>query len=358
MARERHQYEVESMSESSTDTENDLIHRQHHWIRHRSHEPRSRVLNRRARRTTQYFPPPIVINTLGSSSATPVAGPELQLMEDTDLTSPSRGRPIYVGVVNIGDGQRAQGEPISSAKSEPPTRKWSNLDARASANALAILNTRGRSNSDHSHHRHHHYCSRHSSPDKAPDMPHIPPKNEEAKWTLAEEREKQYHDKELKNAAVQAYIQKQIEDEKERQRIIEEARRRERDEEEKKKAELETKKRLWEAEILAKKQADEEAKKKKEQDIEQAVRDRMAKAGYHMEDIEKVVEGKEVHYCHEHHEPHPCRICISKTTATTSVTRNLFGCKVRRDLICTETLRDFGLLYDDDPVSLFTYTIV
>lgn len=115
---------------------------------------------------------------------------------------------------------------------------------------------------------------------------------------------------------------------------------------------MERKKKEWEAELLAKKRADEEARKKKEQEIEQAVRDCMAEAGYHNEDIEKVVEGKEVHYCHEHHQPHPCRICISKTTVDTSVTRNLFGCKVRRDLICTETLRGFGLLYDDDPVSL------
>jgi hypothetical protein len=183
-------------------------------------------------------------------------------------------------------------------------------------------------------------------------MPHIPPNKEEAIWTRAEEREKQDHDKELKDAAVQAYKLKQIEEEKERKRIIDEARRRERDEEEKEKAALERKKKEWEAEVLAKKQADEEARKKKEKEIEQAVRDRMAKAGYHNEDIENVIEGKEVHYCYEHHQPHPCRICISKTTVDTSVTRNLFGYKVRRDLICTETLRDFGLLYDDDPVSL------
>jgi hypothetical protein len=183
-------------------------------------------------------------------------------------------------------------------------------------------------------------------------MPHIPPKDEEAKLTRADDREKQDHDKELKNAAVQAYIQKQIEDEKERKRIIDEARRRERDEEEKERAVLESKKKEWAAELLTKKQADEQARKKKEQEIEQAVRDRMAKAGYHNEDIEKVVEGKEVHYCREHHQPHPCSICISKTTVDTFVPRNLFGYKVRRDLICTETLRDFGLLYDDDPVSL------
>jgi hypothetical protein len=107
MARERHQYEVESISESSTDAENDLIHRQHHWTRHRSREPRARGLNRRTPHTAQSFPRPIVFNPLGSSSVIPVAGPALQLVEDTDFTSPSRGRPIYVGVVNIGDGQRA-----------------------------------------------------------------------------------------------------------------------------------------------------------------------------------------------------------------------------------------------------------
>jgi hypothetical protein len=82
---------------------------------------------------------------------------------------------------------------------------------------------------------------------------------------------------------------------------------------------LERKKKEWEAELLAKKRADEEARKKKKQEIEQAVRDRMAEAGCNNEDIEKVVEGKEVHYCHEHHQPHPCRICISKTTVDMSV---------------------------------------
>ena len=104
--------------------------------------------------------------------------------------------------------------------------------------------------------------------------------------------------------------------------------------------------------MLAKKQADENAIKKEEKEIEQAVKDRMAKSGYHNENIQKVVGRKEVHYCHEHYQPHTCRICISKTTVASSVTRNLFDCKVRRDLIFTETLREFGLVYDDDPESL------
>ena len=146
----------------------------------------------------------------------------------------------------------------------------------------------------------------------------------------------------------------QIAKEKEKQRILNEAR----IEEENKKAALAAKKKEWEAEQAAKKLADAEAKKKKDEEIEQALRDRMAKAGYHNEDIQKVIKGKEVHYCHEHQRPHPCEICISKTTFKESVTKSGFGHKVRKDLICTETLRYFGLLYEHDPVSLYVHFLM
>jgi hypothetical protein len=332
-------------SESSTDTETDLIHRNHHWVRHRANDPRASRLSRNSRRSRQSYPVPIIISPPPPSTSTTsqTATPSLQPTVTASIAPDSRGRPVYVGVVNIGDAQTQS----SSSKSQPPTQQswnWNTVDDRTSANALAICNTGGRANSEHSHHRHHRHCSRHGSP----DLPHIPPKDEEVKLTRADEREKRDHDEQLRKDAIRDYQLDLAEKEREKQRILDQAKL----EEANKKAELEAQKKAWEAEATQKKSEEEAAKKKKGKEIEQELKDRMARAGYHNVDIQKVIEGKGDYYCHEHQRLHPCSLCISKTTVKETVGRNFFGCKVRRDKICTETLRYFGLLYDYDPVSV------
>lgn len=219
------------------------------------------------------------------------------------------------------------------------------IDARSNANALAICNMRGRSHSPHSSHRCH---SRHGS--SPPDMPHIPPKDEEVQLIVAKEQLKRKQEEDLMELAVQKWKSKQIEEAEHEKHIIEDARLREHEKEEIRKAEFKAQRERWAAEELAKKTAAEEAKKKRDKEIEVEVRTRMAKAGYHNEDIEKVVEGKTVHYCHEHHQPHPCSICISTTAISSSVSPKHSYYRIRRDRICTETLRHFGVLFDPDPV--------
>ena len=152
----------------------------------------------------------------------------------------------------------------------------------------------------------------------------------------------------LRKDAIRDYQLELAEKEKEKKRILLEAKHEEAD----KKAELEALKKAWEAEVAKKRLDGEAARKKKDEEIEQALKDRLAKAGYHNAEIQKVVEGKDVHYCLKHQRPHPCRLCVSKMTVEETVGRNYFGCKVRRDKICTETLRYFGLLYENDPVSV------
>ncbi|KAH9203472.1 hypothetical protein DL95DRAFT_529635 [Leptodontidium sp. 2 PMI_412] len=141
----------------------------------------------------------------------------------------------------------------------------------------------------------------------------------------------------------------QKEEEEERKRIIEEARLKEREREEKEKARVEAERKKWAAEEAAKAKREEEAKKKNDKEIEEELRHRMAKAGYHNEDIEAVVEGKKVNYCHEHRQPYPCGLCKTSTTISSTVSPNSSVYKFRRDHICAETLRHYGLLFEPDP---------
>lgn len=368
-------FEVESMSsESSTDNEIDVIHRNHHWVRHGDHDHRAGRLSRRPRPSRRPYPVPITISPPNTSTTSQTASPSLQTPVTASIAPPSRvGRPVYVGVVNIGDSQ-AQSSSSKSQVLTQQSRNWNAVDDRASANAIAICDTGRRAHSEHSHHCRHRCCSRHRST----DQPHIPPKDEEAKLTRADEREKRDNDKQLKRNAIRDYQFELIEKEKERKQILLEAKleaankkaelealkkvweaevAEKKLEEAKKKAELEALKKAWEAEVAKKKLEEEAAKKKREAEFEQELKERMAKVGYHNAEIQKVVEGKDIHYCHEHQRPYPCSICVSKTTVKETVGKNFFGCKVRKDKICTETLRYFGLLYENDPVSVSSCTV-
>jgi hypothetical protein len=52
------------------------------------------------------------------------------------------------------------------------------------------------------------------------------------------------------------------------------------------------------ADLAAAQKKKEDEKKQKEAEIKTALRERMAKAGYHNRDIEATIEAKEMHYCH------------------------------------------------------------
>jgi hypothetical protein len=185
---------------------------------------------------------------------------------------------------------------------------------------MAICNVRGRSLSPH--HHHHHY-----SP--SPHRPHIPPLNEEKDLIRAQIRLEEDKEKAAKKRAVDEWILRKNEEEKGKKEAKEK----------------------WAAEDAAEKKKEEEAKKTKEKEIEDEMRRRMAKAGYHNEDIEAAIAAKKVHYCHEHHLPHPCNICLTvPASPNPSPSRSIYV-KVRRDHVCTETLDYYSLPWRYDPVS-------
>jgi len=78
---------------------------------------------------------------------------------------------------------------------------------------------------------------------------------------------------------------------------------------EKKKKEIEDAKKQWQAEQAKKQKDADDAKKKKDEEIEQEIRRRMAKYGFHNKGIEGTIEGKNEHYCHKHHKSYLCEIC-------------------------------------------------
>jgi hypothetical protein len=203
---------------------------------------------------------------------------------------------------------------------------------------MAICNVRGRSLSPHHHHRHY-------SP--SPHWPHIPPLKEEKDLVRAQIRLEEDKEEAAKKRAVDELIIRQKKEEEEKKRIIRDAML---EDYEKKQREKEAKEK-WVAEEAAKKKKEEEAKKTKEKEIEDEMRRRMAKAGYHNEDIEAAIAAKKVHYCHEHHLPHPCNICSMVLASPNSSPSRSIYVRVRKDHICTETLNYYSLPWRYDPVS-------
>lgn len=154
-----------------------------------------------------------------------------------------------------------------------------------------------------------------------------------------------------KKLAVDEWIIRHNKEEEEKKHIIKDAIREDHDEQEKKKQREKEAKEKWVAEEAARKKKEEEAKKAKEKEIEDEMRCRMAKAGYHNEDIEATIAAKKVHYCHEHHLPHPCNICLTVSASPNPSPSRSIYVKVRRDHICAETLDYYSLPWRYDPVS-------
>jgi len=166
-------------------------------------------------------------------------------------------------------------------------------------------------------------------------------------WIIKEEKEK----REKKHAiddAIRDEHEKEEKEKREKKHLLDDAIRDEHEKEEKEKKREREAKKKWASEEAARKKKEEEDEKKKEKEIEDEMRHRMAKSGYHNEDIEAVVTAKNVHYCHEHHVPYPCLICSTNEASPPS--RPIYN-KVRRDLICTDTLSFYSLPWRYDPVS-------
>ena len=154
-----------------------------------------------------------------------------------------------------------------------------------------------------------------------------------------------------KKRAVDEWIIRQKKEEDEKKHIIDDAIREHCEKREKEKQREKEAKEKWAAEQAAERKKEEEAKKTKEKEIEEEMRRRMAKAGYHNEDIEATIRAKEVHYCHDHHLPHPCIICSTALASPNpSPSRSIYH-RVRIDHICTETLDYYNLPWRYDPVS-------
>ena len=116
--------------------------------------------------------------------------------------------------------------------------------------------------------------------------------------------------KETKKRAVDEYVLKQNKEEEEKKHIIKDAIRDEDQRREKEKQKEKEGKEKWAAEEAEKKRKEEEAKKKREKEIEDEMRHRMAKAGYHNEDIEAAIAAnaaKKPHYCHDHRKTYAIR---------------------------------------------------
>jgi len=154
-----------------------------------------------------------------------------------------------------------------------------------------------------------------------------------------------------KKRAVDEWIIRQKKEEEEKKHIIEDAIREEHEKQEKKKQSEKEAKEKWIAEEAARKKKEEEAKKTKEKEIEDEMRRRMSKAGYHNEDIETAIAAKKAHYCHDHHLPHPCNICSTVLASPNPSPSLSIYYKVRKDHICTETLNYYSLPWRYDPVS-------
>jgi len=164
-------------------------------------------------------------------------------------------------------------------------------NANGEANAMAICNVRGRSRSPHHHHRHY-------SP--SPHWPHIPPLKEEKDLIRAQIRLEEDKEEAAKKRAVDEWIIRQKKEEDEKKHIIEDAIREDHEKQEKKKQREKEEKERWAAEEEARKKKEEDAKKTKEKEIDDEIRRRMSKAGYHNEAIEAAIAAKKGHYCHDY----------------------------------------------------------
>jgi alkylation response protein AidB-like acyl-CoA dehydrogenase len=168
--------------------------------------------------------------------------------------------------------------------------------------------------------------------------------------------------KALEELAVKKWQLKQKESEEEKRRIVKEAQLEEHEKEQKKREEEEALKAKWEAEKIKKQQKEAEEEKEKEEWFKEEMRHRMAKAGYHNEDIERAIAGTSVHYCHKHHERQPCHRCwvLEVQMADHSPSGFPTYVRVHREHLCTETLEYYGLPWKWDPVIFsltFHYTV-
>lgn len=95
MATQTPLFEVQSMScESSTDTETDMIHRNHHWARHGGHDHRAGILSRSSRRSGRSFPVPIIISPPSTSTTNQTASPSLNPLSLRVPPQPPEGVPF------------------------------------------------------------------------------------------------------------------------------------------------------------------------------------------------------------------------------------------------------------------------
>ena len=164
----------------------------------------------------------------------------------------------------------------------------------AEANAVAICAMRGRSHSPH----------------YARKLSHIPPTHEEEEVILAKDRLRKERENEQTKRAVAEYRLEQEEKERREKHIKDDAIKEEHEKRANEEERRQKERKQWEAERAERQRKDEEEKKKREKAIEDEIRERMAKYGFHNREIEGTIAGKKERYCHAHDRPYPCAVCL------------------------------------------------